>query len=115
MSLVLAGEQFVKNGEVEPYVVSGIPAGYILFSGQLPTGWTPNTTGSISGGVQNFTINVGIGSGTIVFIYKDNLGGLHYVFLDELWLIIIFQSPSIFFNTAVATPLFLYQPLFPLH
>ena len=81
MSLTIAGQQFVDNGEIRSYIVSGIAFGYTLDSVVLPNGWTVNSIGAIASGNQQHNFNVGIGSGTIIITYV-NAGIYQSVYLD---------------------------------
>lgn len=111
MALAIAGSQYVNSSTTQSYTVSGIPASYTLYASVLPDGWTINTTGPISGGNQTFVLNVGIGSGQIVFSYKLSsvvlLTALN-VFCDSCKMgEEIMQSGVIFVpSTAIPAPIF---------
>src|ERR1035437_10071806 len=81
MSL-LTGNQFVQDGDTKIWNVTGVPSGYIYHSIVLPDGWTVNTMGSLSGGNQAFTLNTGIGSGTIIIEYSQHGFPNAIVYLD---------------------------------
>ncbi len=83
MSLSIVGSQFVEDGDTNTYVVSGIAAGYTLFSVVLPFGWTVNSTGAIITGSQSFDFNVGIGSGTIIIKYVN--GGVYDIIYVDVY------------------------------
>lgn len=69
--ITISGDQFVESGEIRSYSVSGIPTAWTLVGLEMPNGWTINSTGSISGGIQDFDLNIAIGSGTLVATYTD--------------------------------------------